>query len=112
MTQVKVNNFDIEVTQVSQRLVAIVKFGPAGFTGDGMKAGEYYQVTVDPRKISPSGAFIRFGDYPGDEVVGWQRCQAMSIVEILGDWPYEEDRPMLNYGTAPFVPLMLPMKAE
>ena len=67
---------------ITQKCVAIVQFGPAT-PQSGFRAGEYYQVTIDPNMSSPSGEFIRFGLYPGDEVNGWQRVAAMTISEVL-----------------------------
>lgn len=62
-------------------------FGPATPTS-GTKAGTYFQVTIDPAMVSPSGEYIRFGG-DGDEIHGWQRVDAMTICEILGE--YAED---------------------
>ena len=42
------------------------------------------QVTVRPDKVSPSGALIRFGDTPGDELIGWMRREYLEVVEVLG----------------------------
>lgn len=67
------------------KTLAIVKFGYAT-ESDGMRPAEYYQVTIDPANISPSGDFIRFGANGGDEIMGWQRCAAMTVVEVLGEW--------------------------
>lgn len=101
------------VTEVKERIVAIVRFGPGGFAQDGMRPGEYYQVTIDPRQISPSGKYIRFGNFPGDEIVGWQRCEAMSIEEVLGSWPEDqEEPPKLTYGVAGVVTMLAPSIAE
>lgn len=44
-----------------------------------------FQVTIDPSKVSPSKAFIRFGDTAGDEVVGWQRRDYIQVIEVLGE---------------------------
>jgi hypothetical protein len=65
--------------------VAIVRFGPETPTG-GLRPSEYYQVTIDPLMVSPNGEFIRFGQKPGDEITGWQRVSAMTVLENLGDW--------------------------
>lgn len=70
--------------QITEKVLAIVQFGPADPVTDGTKAGTYYQVTIDPNMTSPSGKFIRFGMYAGDEIQGWQRVAAMTISEILG----------------------------
>lgn len=64
--------------------LAIVCFGPAT-PSTGLRPADYYQVTIDPNCCSPSGKYIRFGLYRGDEITGWQRVEAMTVVEILGD---------------------------
>lgn len=69
----------------SKKTVVVLKFGPAT-SMDGMRTAEYYQVTIDPDMASPSGDFIRFGKHPGDEILGWQRIAALTVVEILGEW--------------------------
>jgi hypothetical protein len=70
--------------------VAIVMFGPATPTS-GMRPAEYYQVTIDPAHCSPSGEYIRFGLYKGDEIHGWQRADAMTVVEVLGEGEATDD---------------------
>jgi len=92
-------NTTFSIIDIEQKCVAIVKFGPAGFATDGFRPAEYYQVTIDPQKISPYGEFIRFGSNPGDEIMGWQRAAALTVVEILGFWDKEEP-PILIYGDA------------
>lgn len=69
---------------IDRKVRAIVQFGPATATS-GMVAGTYYQVTIDPNMASPNGEYIRFGFYQGDELVGWQRIEAMTVCEVLGD---------------------------
>lgn len=71
-------------TEICRKILAIVCFGPA-LPVTGLRPAEYYQVTIDPNMCSPSGMYIRFGFHYGDEITGWQRVQAMTIVEILGD---------------------------
>jgi hypothetical protein len=92
----------MKICDVERKCVAIVRFGPSGFETDGMRPGEYYQVTIDPKRVSPSGEFIRFGPHggmggEGDELCGWQRCEALCVVEILGDWDGDEP-PVMHYG--------------
>lgn len=89
----------MEIQDVTEKLIVIVRFGPAGSPSDGMRAGEYYQVTISPEHISPSGDYIRFGSHPGDEIVGWQRAAALTIVEVLGVWPDDGKEPLLQYGS-------------
>lgn len=71
------------VTAFKAKTAVIIKFGPAGFQTDGFKPGEYYTVTIDPEKVC--GEYIRFGDHPGDEITGWQRIEAMTVVQVLGE---------------------------
>lgn len=98
---------ELKVGDIKERIVAIVRFGPSGHPTDGFKPGEYFQVTIDPKKISPSGLFVRFGDAPGDEIVGWQRCAALTVIEILGEWGYEDDKPLLEYGKQDGITMMI-----
>ena len=94
----------IKICDIQKKCVAIVRFGPSGFNTDGFKAGEYYQVTIDPFRVSPSGEFIRFGqhgnsmDGRSDELCGWQRCAALCVVEILGEYTDDGTEPVLKYG--------------
>jgi hypothetical protein len=94
----------MKICDVPKKCVAIVRFGPSGFSTDGIRPGEYYQVTIDPQRVSPSGEFIRFGihgdgnDGLGDELCGWQRCEALCVVEILGEWIGDEP-PAMHYGS-------------
>ena len=94
------------VTDITKKCTAIVKFGPAGLPTDGMRPAEYFQVTIDPNFISPSGEFIRFGNTPGDEIMGWQRAAALTVVEILGEW--EDDEPVFQYGQSGKVSMIVP----
>lgn len=71
--------------EFKEKTVAIVMFGPATSTR-GTRPAEYYQVTIDPKMVSPSGDYIRFGNNPGDELLGWQRVQGMTVVEVLAEW--------------------------
>lgn len=71
---------------IGKRVWAIIQFGPATATS-GMKGGEYYQVTLDPNMVSPGGDYIRFDQslQRGSEVHGWQRIDALTVCEILGE---------------------------
>jgi len=74
---------DLAERDIAEKVFAIVCFGrPTNTTG--MRAADYYQVTIDPNTLSPSGEYIRFGLYQGDEITGWQRVEAMTVVEMLG----------------------------
>lgn len=78
-------------TKITKKSVCIVKFGPAGFSTDGVRPAEYFQVTIDPRYVSKSGDYIRFGQTAGDEIIGWQRVGALTVVEVLAE--FEDDQP-------------------
>lgn len=80
---------------IEQKSVCIVRYGPPS-PADGLRPGEYYQVTIDPDRFSPSKDFIRCGTSPGDELVGWQKAQALVIVDVLGLWDGEQP-PTMNW---------------
>lgn len=63
---------------------AIVKFGPAE-DAMGTRPATFYQVVIDPDMVSPAGDYIRFGAYPLDEITGWQKVDAMTVCEVLGE---------------------------
>lgn len=78
----------LEMTPIrfDKKIVAIVMFGPATEMS-GMRPAEYYQVTIDPAFVSNSGEYIKFGVHPGDEIQGWQRIEALTVVEVLeAEW--------------------------
>ncbi len=96
----------MKVHEVKTRSVCIVSFGSFGKNidgtwpiGFGMKAGEFFQVTIDPNRCSESGEFVRFGGFPGDELVGWQLVDGLTVQEVLGEWDGDTP-PTMNYGTA------------
>lgn len=72
-----------EGVAIKEKVRAIVQFGPPTVTS-GLRPAEYFQVTIDPNMKSPTGEFIRFGQYHGDEITGWQRISAMTVCEMLG----------------------------
>lgn len=74
---------------------AIVRFGPETPTG-GFRPAEYFQATIDPNMVSPSGTHIRFGAFKGDELVGWQRIAAMTVCEVLQETP--DEKPQVTDG--------------
>ena len=91
---------------VTKKCTAIVTFGMFG-PETGARPGMLFQVNIDPAKISPSGEYIRFGE-PGDEIVGWQRCAALTIVEILLEWKdgVEPKDQLAPFGTQGVVTMM------
>lgn len=66
-----------------QKNVSIVKLNS---TNNGLPFQTrtiYFQVTIDPDNVSPSETYIRFGETPGDEIIGWQEIELLEIVETL-----------------------------
>lgn len=69
----------------TQKVRAIVSFG-LPTPQSGYRAGEFYQVVIDPNMKSPGGSFIRFDQtFQGGEVHGWQRIDALTVWEVLGE---------------------------
>lgn len=53
-----------------------------------------YQVTLDPDRVSPSGEFIRFGQWndgkgAGDEITGWIMRDDLVMLETIAEWDGE-----------------------
>lgn len=44
----------------------------------------FYQIIVNPKKVSGSGRFIEFGD-KGDQIAGWKPVDSIEVHEILGE---------------------------
>ena len=88
------NTIEMDWQTIDRKVRAIVQFGLATGTS-GMRPAEYYQAVIDPNMVSPAGDYIRFGQYKGDELVGWQRVEAMTVCEVLGDI---DDEPMASDG--------------
>jgi hypothetical protein len=95
-----------ELTKITKKTVAIVKFGYIS-SDDGTKPACYYQVTIDPQKVSPCGKFIRFGLCNGDEINGWQKADVITIVSILAEWPDDETEPLIILS--PLCEIEMPM---
>lgn len=82
---------DLEMKGITR---AIVCFGPATPV-TGMRAGDYFQVVIDPEMVSPGGDYIRFSAAPPkdnphaevSEIHGWQRIAAMTVCEVLDEGP-------------------------
>lgn len=91
-----------KVSEVNERIVAIVQFGPPVET-DGLKPGQFFQVTIDPYKFSPDQEYIRFGAYPGDEIIGWQHADSIYVVSELIKFPggIEADQLKLVWAQSP-----------
>lgn len=80
---------------IKGRTRAIVCFGPAN-PMTGPRAGELFQVVIDPDFVSPSGEYIRFDLVRADaaqelcEIHGWQRIAALTICEVLAELGNDE----------------------
>ncbi len=83
-------------TEITKKSVVIVRFGPGGFETDGFRPAEYYQVTIDPKYVSKSGDFIYLGNTTGDQIAGWQRVKALTIVEILCEFEAKDPPPVIT----------------
>lgn len=95
MTEDVIASFHEYTTKVR----AIVKFGHA-HPKMGERAGEFFQVTIDPNMVSPGGDYIRFGMYKGDEIQGWQRIEGMTVCEMLGESKEYPDVPGYTIDTS------------
>lgn len=96
---------DTEIREMN-RCKAIVMFGPPT-QASGTRAGTYYQVTLDPAMVSPSGEYIRFGTNQGDEITGWQRIGAMTVCEVLGEYADDGNYPEANMQAEPLIMAVL-----
>ena len=71
--------------EIKGKARCIVCFGPATPV-TGFRAGDYFQVVIDPEMVSPSGDFIRFDqrdETAQNEIHGWQRIEAITVCEVL-----------------------------
>lgn len=93
----KLKTINMSPLDIKTKTVVIIRFGAETPTS-GMRPSEYYQVTVDPSKVSPSGEYIRFGNNQGDEILGWQKVSAMTVLEVLGEWE-DDEPPSMTIGT-------------
>jgi hypothetical protein len=81
------------VIEIKKKVSAIVMFGHPTPTS-GFRPAEYYQVVIDPNMVSPEGQFIRFDTTTqGGELHGWQRIEAMTVCEVLGEGPAYKANP-------------------
>lgn len=96
----------IKIQEFKERTVCIVKFENPRMDANGPVPGRFFQVTVDPTKLSPDGRFIRFGANDGDELIGWQRTDWISVETVLGEWT-DGKKPLLEYQPDKGVSLMI-----
>lgn len=70
----------------------------ARFLQTGEAPHVFYQVIVDPNKVTRSGKFIRF-EGQGNEVVGFKPVDSMDVHEVLGKLEGERVTPISNVPT-------------
>lgn len=77
--------------EISKPVRAIVMFGPPT-DNYGFRAGELFEVILDPNMLSPGGDYIRFDqNFQSTELHGWQRVDGLTLCEVLGEAePYKE----------------------
>lgn len=108
-----ISQIDLVPFEITRPVRAIICFGPPTIA-TGMKAGDFFEVVLDPNMGSPGGDFIRFDSslQRTGEVFGWQRVASITICEILGEHTYTWDKPPENYTVDPKASLvMLKVKA-
>lgn len=68
-------------------LVCIVRFSDKYGAVNGIPREAqhvFYQVVVDPDRVSRSGMFIEFG-HAGDQICGWKPIDSIDVHEVLGE---------------------------
>ena len=86
----------IDITKLERPIVAIVAFASqieVSEHGHGYHL-PHYQVTIDPKALSPTQEFIRMGEVPGDEITGWQPVNEIVVEEVVAE--YDLPVPRLN----------------
>lgn len=104
---------ELDVTKLKRAVLAIIRLASENkerrdFAG---VLTPYYRVTIDPSNLTPSGAFIRFGDTHGDELTGFRPIEDILVEEIIGE--YASDVPKLAHVNGPniqLVPTTLPQR--
>ena len=93
---------EMESVTIDKRVYAIVRFGPASPV-DGYDGRMFLQALIDPNMVSPQGDFIRFDQrfQPNTEIHGWQRVDAITVCEILGDMEGEYKEVPPGYTVVP-----------
>lgn len=78
----------IDVTKLERPILAIIRLKPENLEQRTMAAvlTPYYQVTIDPARLSPSQEFIEFGQAIGDQLVGWRPVEDVIVEEVLGEY--------------------------
>lgn len=91
----------VDLKSLKGPVIAIVSYLLSdGGPPDYPRPGKFYQVTIDPAALSPSGEFIRFGSCHGDEIMGWQSLEEIVIEEILAEYAEGQDLPLIEQQKA------------
>jgi hypothetical protein len=74
--------------EITQPIVAVIQLAT-------QPRGVIHQVILHPDKIKHNGkrstdAIIRLGEFPGDEINGWQPLVNIQVIQILGQAVYDE----------------------
>lgn len=103
MSEAVINALDIDT--LKRPVVAIVCFRgqlEAAEKIPGMRA-IHYQVSIDPKSLSPSREFIRFGEIHGDEIVGWIPVEEIVVLEVLAEYAEGVVPPRIPSAQGPFI---------
>jgi len=95
-----------KLEEFTDRTVCIIKFNNERLDANGPGFGRFFQVTIDPSAVSPCGKFILFGGNDGDEIIGWQRIDWLSVESVLGCWE-DGKKPSLKYQPDKGVTMLL-----
>lgn len=104
---------ELDVTKLKRPVLAIIRLASENKEKRdivGMLT-PYYRVTIDPSNLTPSGAFIRFGDTQGDELTGFRPIEDILVEEVIGE--YDSEVPRLAHANGPkiqLVPTSLPQR--
>jgi hypothetical protein len=92
----------MNAADIKKRSVCIVCFGPYDELQGVGSPGRFFQVTIDPDKASPDGKFLRLGTFDGDEILGWQLANTLSVCSVLAEWDGDTP-PKMTWGSLPGV---------
>lgn len=100
---------ELDITKLKRPILAIIRLNSENkerrdFAG---MLTPYYRVTIDPTNLTPSGAFIRFGDTAGDELMGFRPIEDVLIEEVIGE--YDSEVPKLAHANGPKIRLVQPI---
>lgn len=70
----------IELARAREKAICCI----ARFLQTGEAPHVFYQVIVDPNKVTRSGKFIRF-EGNGNEIFGFKPTDSMEVFEVLGE---------------------------